>query len=197
MADNGMTATDYIAVDRANGYRYDRDDNGSWIWILVIFFAMMFMGGFNNRDMATQSEMNAGFNNRTTQSQLQQISQDTLNNRYEFSRVIDGQTQAMLNQQYANSINAIQGFNAIQQAMAENQANTLQAINAMGYQMKECCCDIKTQMLNQRLDDAQNRINVLEAEKSNLLQNNDILGALGRFVPWAGSGTVTGTSVSG
>ncbi len=59
--------------------------------------------------------------------------------------------------------------------------------------MSQCCCDIKTQMLQYRLDDANAKIISQQAELSNNRQTQDILNSLGRFVAWAGSGSQAAT----
>ena len=60
-----------------------------------------------------------------------------------------------------------------------------------------CCCEIKTQMLQDRLADAQAKNVALEGALNNANQSQYILGQLGRFVAWAGSGSQAAATVAG
>ena len=94
-------------------------------------------------------------------------------------------------------INAIQGFNNLGQQIT-NQTNVLAAsIAALDAKIGSCCCEIKTQMLQDRLADAQAKNVALEGALNNANQSQYILGQLGRFVAWAGTGSQAAASVSG
>ena len=121
----------------------------------------------------TQADLSAGLAAQTTQNQLQSLAVETANNNYETAQLINAQTNAMLQQNNTNLINAIQGFNAL----------GLQ-IQALSSKMDDCCCSIKTQMLQDRYDDARVAL-------SNANQSQYILSQLGRFVAWTPSGTQT------
>ncbi len=71
-----------------------------------------------------------------------------------------------------------------------NQTNVLaQQIAALDTKVSACCCEIKTQMLQNRLDEAERRNVILQGAVDNANQSQYILGQLGRFVAWAGSGS--------
>ena len=174
--------------------------NGLWIFALLILLFGFGNGGFfgGNRGPApaTQEGMTAGFNNQATQSQLQQIALSSANNNYETAQLIYQQTNALNEQNNTNLINAIQGFNSLG-LQIQNQTNVLsQQLQAIAAQQEACCCAIKTQMLQYRLDDRDVQLATARNDISNLQQTQYILGQLGRFVPWAGSGAVAG-AVSG
>lgn len=61
----------------------------------------------------------------------------------------------------------------------QNQTNVLSGqLQQLGAQMNECCCSIKTQMLQQRLEDTQAR----------LVEKQNEISSLSTFlVRWAGS----------
>ena len=102
----------------------------------------------------------------------------------------------MLNQNNANLINIIQGFNSVTTQL-QNQTNTLgQQISQLGYQMDQCCCSIKTQMLQDRLQDTQFKLNQAQNQIDNRDPTQTILNNLGRFVAWAGSGSPAATSTT-
>ena len=61
--------------------------------------------------------------------------------------------------------------------------------------MNSYCCEIKTQMLQDRLADKTAEALALQNKLDNRDQTQTILGNLGRFVAWAGSGAPTTTAV--
>jgi hypothetical protein len=157
---------------------------GSWMWFLAL---LVLMGGGNflgngNRNYVTQAEMTAGLNNQATQAQLQQIALSSANNNYETAQLIAAQSNAMMQQNNTNLVNAIQGFNTVSQQIAD-----------LGYRMDKCCCEIKTQMLQDKYDAAQADLVALRGDVSNANQSQYLLSQLGRFVAWNPSGTQAST----
>ena len=67
-------------------------------------------------------------------------------------------------------------------------------ISQLGYQMDQCCCSIKTQMLQDRLEDRNRELGVAQNAINNAQQTQNILGALGRFVAWTPSGSQAASS---
>lgn len=165
-----------------------------WIFALLILAGGGFGGlGYNNGNYVTQADLTAGLNNNATQAQLQQIALSSANNNYETARLISEQTNQMLQQNNTNLINAIQGFNTVNQNLT-NQTNVLaQQIQALDAKMSSCCCEIKTMMLQNRLDEAERKNVVLQNAVDNANQSQFLLGQLGRFVAWAGSGSQAAT----
>lgn len=100
----------------------------------------------------------------------------------------------MLQQNNTNLINAIQGFNQVNVNLT-NQTNVLaQQIMALDSKLSSCCCEIKTQMLQDRLDAAERQNVVLQGIIDNSNQSQYLLGQMGRFVAWAGSGSQAATA---
>lgn len=164
---------------------------------LLWFFAFLFLaggnGGFfgNNRapmgpPPATQQDVNEAVNNQTVQQMLNKLSIETANNNLKTVEAIADQNMFMQNQNNTNMINVIQGFN-----------NLSQRIDQLGFKMDSCCCEIKTQMLQQQLAEALSRADRAENKLDNRDQTQTILNALGRFVAWAGSGAPAAGTVSG
>lgn len=173
-----MSASDVALMTRDNDMW---GGGGAFFWI----FALLILaggGGFgfgnNNRDVATHADIA----NQGIQNQLQQISLSSANNNYETAQLINGQTRDLMNMFYTNQINVVQGYNALQQQIA-----------ALGYQMDQCCCSIKTQMLQDRLDTANAALTAAQNSISNANQSQYILSQLGRFVAWTPSGTQAST----
>lgn len=129
---------------------------GEWILALIII-AVLFGGGlgFGNNNALTMADITASNNAQTSQLNQQQILLSSQQNNYETARLISDQTQTYLNQSNNNLLVAVNGFNAISQSMAQGFAQTAQSIADLGYRMDKCCCEIKTQMLQDRLQDTQ------------------------------------------
>lgn len=188
MENNGMSGSDALstmaAIDSNRGYNnggfFGGMDGAFWI------FALLFLNnngwgngiGMMNPGFVTQADLAASQNAQTNTMMLNNI-QDS----------ISQQTNTILQQNSTNLINAIQGFNQVSNQIT-NQTNVLsQQIQSLGAQLNQCCCDIKTQMLQNRLADAEATIVAQRGEISNQQQTQTILNQLGRFVAWAGSGT--------
>ncbi len=177
----------------------NNDGMGGWNGMIWLFAILALMGGGfgnwgNNRgDYVTQADLSAGLAAQTTQSQLQSLAVETANNNYETAQLINAQTNQMLQQNNTNLINAIQGFNQVNLGI-QNQTNVLSGqLQALSAQMNECCCSIKTQMLEDKLAETQQKLAVAENTISNANQSQYLLGQLGRFVAWAGTGAPTTT----
>ena len=171
---------------------------------LLWFFAFIFLAGGNgfgglfggNRGPApaTQQDLTMGLNNQSMQNELNALGLATANNNYETARLIQDQNMVMQQQNNTNLINMIQGFNQNMMAMQQQNALTNSKIDALGYQMQQCCCEIKTQMLQDRLADKTAEALALQNKLDNRDQTQTILNNLGRFVAWAGSGSQAAAS---
>ena len=168
--------------------------SGLMFFIGILIILGLMGGGFGARpeprpDVVTQAEMTAGFNNAAVQNQLQANLLASNNNNYETAQLIHNQSNEMLQQNNTNLINAIQGFNNLGMQLT-NQTNILAGqIQALSSKMDECCCAIKTQMLQQELDAERRRNSEQFAEISNLKQSQSLLSAMGRWIAWSGNGT--------
>lgn len=66
-----------------------------------------------------------------------------------------------------------------------------QQIMALDAKLASCCCEIKTQMLQNRYEDERAANVALRNDISNFQQSQYILGQTGRWVAWSGSGSQT------
>lgn len=166
----------------------------SLLWFFAILFLAGGNGGFfsNNRGYgpppATQESVNDAVNNQAIQSKLADLGVATANNNYETAKTVFDQTMLFTNQNNTNLTNMIQGFNAIVLQMQGQNAALSQKIDQLGFKMETCCCEIKTQMLQQRLDEALADKVRLQGQLDNAQQTQTILGTMGRWVAWAGNG---------
>ena len=151
---------------------------------LLWFLAFVFLAGgngfgglFGNNRVpmgpppATQAELYSGLNNQSIMNELNALGLATANYNYETARLISDQNRLMTTQNNTNQINVIQGFNQI--------AGKIDALSA---QMASCCCEIITQMLQDRLADAQAKIVSQQATISNNEQTQYILAQMGKWV---------------
>ena len=190
---DGLSNSDVALLSKDNNM-FDGGGAFFWIFALLVLAGGGFGGFGGGNAYATQADLTSGLNNSQTQSQLQQIALSSANNNYETARLISEQNVQMMQQNNTNLINAIQGFNQVQQSMVAQNNQVLQAINQLGYQLDQCCCSIKTQMLQNRLDDAQAALVAAQGNISNANQSQYLLGQLGRFVAWTPSGTQAATN---
>ena len=158
---------------------------------LLWFFAILFLAGgnggfFGNRGPgygpppATQADVTEAVNNQSVQQMLASLGLETANNNLKTVEAIADQTAFLQNQYNTAQVNVIQGFN-----------NLSQRIDQLGFKMESCCCEIKTMMLNQALDEARAKIVRLEAQNDNRDQTQTLLNTMGRWIAWAGSGAPT------
>lgn len=197
MDGSGLTTGD-LALMKDNNNMFD-GAGGMAFWI----FALLFLnnGAFGGgRPMGpapvTSAELQASQNAQTNALQLQGISQQLSDNRYDLAQALNMQTNTLEQQNNTNMINALQGFNNIS-AQITNQTNVLgQQLMALDAKLSSCCCEIKTQMLQDRLDEAERRNVILQNSLDNANQSQYILGNLGRFVAWAGSGSQAAATAS-
>ena len=157
--------------------------SGGWLALIVIIVVIMFGGRlFGGGDGHISEIVNSAVNNQSTQNGIRDVLLSSANNNYETAQLINQQTMTMMQQNNANQINVLQGFNAMQLANANSFAEIRQGMAALGYQLQSCCCEIKTQMLQDRLDEAERRNVVLDGQISNYNQTQTLLGTLGRWV---------------
>lgn len=200
MDGNTMMSPADIAALRGDN---DFGGAGGQIWFLLIFVLLGGNGAQNGNNFGampnyvTSAEFQSGMNNQSIMSELNQLSLATQNNNYETLQAINQQTMALNQMNNTNQLTAISGFNNIYSQIT-NQTNTLASkLDQLGFQMQTCCCDIKTQMLQNRLDDSQRENLALRDQISNSDQTKDILSSIGRFVMYAGSGSPAATTGTG
>ena len=173
---DGNLTTGDLALMRDN----DGIGGNGFFWVFALLILMFggngnWAGGGNN----LSDQMNQGFTNQ----QLQNIALSSANNNYETAQLVNQQTNALMAQNNTNLINAIQGFNQVNISLQNLLAK-----------MDTCCCDIKTTMLQNRYEDERAKVVSLQNDISNYNQSQYILGQMGRYVAWAGSGAPATTA---
>lgn len=155
---------------------------GGWLFAFLII-AMMFgggnlFGGGNNYN----NSLHDAIDNQTTQNMLTQVLMSSQNNNYETAQLINNQTMAFMNQQNANAINVLQGFNQLTGTITGVGNQLAQKLDALGYQMESCCCSIKTQMLQDKYENLVNDYRTLQNDVSNANQTQLILNTMGKWI---------------
>lgn len=161
----------------------DTSFGGGWIFAFLIIAVIFGWGGGmgGNNQAATVADLNSAFAAQNAQN----ILLSSANNNYETSQLISSQNMAMMNQNNSNLVNAIQGFNQISSSVQGGFSNLSAQIADLGYKMENCCCSIKTMMLENRLQDAQTAL--LQSQTANIVnaQSQYLLSQLGTYTPAA------------
>ena len=164
----------------------DTSFSGGWIFAFLIIALIFGGGGFgfgNNAAYATMADVNAAINNQSVQSQLNSALLSSANNNYETAQLISNQNMQMMNQQNSNLVNAIQGFNQISSNVQGGFSNISAQIADLGFKLENCCCSIKTMMLENRLQDVQAKLVASENANAIFSQNQYLLSQLGTYTP--------------
>ena len=159
-------------------------------WIFAFLIIAVIFGGFggfgggnaNVAAYATMADVNSAINAQTNALNQQSILLSSANNNYEVARLIDNQSMAMMNQNNTNLLTAINGFNAVNQSIASGFSSVNQNIADLGYKMERCCCDIKTTILENRLQDTQLALQNAQNIATNQAQSEFLLSTMGKWV---------------
>ena len=172
--------------------------SSDWLGAFLII-AILFGGGFGFGggrgpapypvNVATVQDVSQAVDNQATQEGIRDILLSTANNNYETARLIDNQTMFLSNQNNTNVLTAVNGFNAVNQNIASGFADVRQGLATLGAQMNECCCSIKTMMLENRLQDTQIALQNAQNQAINAEQSQYLLSQLGKFVANAPAAT--------
>jgi hypothetical protein len=141
---------------------------GEWIGVFLIVAVLFGWGGGLGGGRESVRE---AIDNQSTQTGLRDILLSSANNNYETAMQIAGQNLLNSQQQAANQINVIQGFNAIQQSLA-----------GISTQLGNCCCDIKTTLLQDKYDAALRELAKAQTDASLAAQSQYLLGVMGKWV---------------
>ena len=166
---------------------------GGWGFVLVIIIVLLGLGngglfGGGNATAAgyaTVADINAALAQQTSALNQQSVLLSSANNNYETTRLIDNQSMNMMNQNNTNLLAAINGFNAVNLNMNTGFNSVNQNISDLGFKMEQCCCGIKTLILENRLQDAQIALQNAQNVAVNAEQSQYLLSQLGSFVPKA------------
>lgn len=140
---------------------------GEWIGVFLIVAVLFGWGGLGGGRESVREAIDA----QSTSTGLRDILLSSANNNYETAMQIAGQNLLNSQQNSANQINVIQGFNAIQQSLA-----------GISTQLGTCCCDIKTTLLQDKYDAAIRELAKAQTDASLAAQSAYLLSTMGRWV---------------
>lgn len=170
---------------------------GEWIFAFLIIAVIFGWGGAgfgggnaNVAAYATMADVNSAINAQTNALNQQSILLASSNNNYETARLISDQNMTMMAQNNTNLINAIQGFNQVNQNVSNGFGSVNQNIADLGYKMEKCCCDIKTMLLENRLQDTQIALQNAQNVAVNAEQSQYLLSQMGQWTPYAAAAAV-------
>ena len=143
---------------------------GAFLIIAILFGGGMW-GGNRGPAPASQEYVQTAIDNAGIQNQLQQIALSSANNNYETAQLIGNQTRDLMQLNYTNQINVVQGFNALTQQLAQ-----------LGFQMDQCCCKIQTQLLQSQYDETLRELAKAQNDASNAAQSAYLLSVMGKWV---------------
>lgn len=160
-------------MGNSTGSFFGSDWLGAFLIIAVLFggFGGFGFGGGRDGGYATTEYVQSALNNQSTQTGLRDVLLSSANNNYETAQLINGQTNALMQQGYTYQLSAEQRFNALQQQIAQ-----------LGFQMDSCCCSIKTQMLQDKYEALENLYRTAQNDASNAAQTQLILSTMGKWV---------------
>lgn len=170
---------------------------GEWIFAFLIIAVIFGWGGAgfgggnaNVAAYATMADVNSAINAQTNALNQQSILLSSANNNYETARLISDQNMTMMAQNNTNLINAIQGFNQVNQNVSNGFSSVNQNISDLGYKMEKCCCDIKTMLLENRLQDTQIALQNAQNVAVNAEQSQYLLSQMGQWTPYTAAAAV-------
>lgn len=193
MDGSGLSASDVLALTKDSDGLFGGGSSGGILALIIIFVLLFGTGsgfGFGgNGAVATQADIQRGFDTRTIVSKLDGISNGICDLGYANANLIN-------NVRFDN----MQGFNSVNQGIAN-----------LGYEQQNCCCTTNRNIDSLKYENAQNTcaiVNAIHADGeatralmqantvqelrdklqerdntiSNLVQNSTLLNAVGRFV---------------
>ena len=186
--------SNYSLADVATVMGRDGGFGGSGLGWLIILFLFFMNGGFGwggngAAAYATQADITSAIQAQTSALNQQSILMSSQNNNYETARLIDSLGVSIMSQNNTNLVNAIQGFNQLS-GQITNQTNVLGSkLDALGFQLENCCCSIKTLIKDNQIADLTNQLNQANNQAVNSAQSLYLLSQLGKYTPGAGTTT--------
>ena len=184
--------SNYSLADVATVMGRDGGSMGGAWWLILLFLFLIGSNGFGfgggaAAAYATQADINSAIQAQTSALNQQSILMSSQNNNYETARLIDSLGINIMSQNNTNLVNAIQGFNSLS-GQITNQTNVLGSkLDALGFQLENCCCSIKTLIKDNQIADLTNQLNQAQNQAVNSAQSLYLLSQLGTYTP--GSGT--------
>ena len=180
---DNMTLSDIAAVMPKNTTDHDGFLEGNGIIILILFFLIFGFGGWgNNGNGNLSADMQRGFDTQSVISKLDGLSGGLCDTAYENARLIEQNTVTNMQGFNQTQMGMMQGFNGVDKSLCQGFGNVQDSINNLSHQMEQCCCNLKTQMMQDKYDTLNRDYQQALAAISNATQTQNILSSLGRYV---------------
>ena len=184
-----------VANIDGNGNNNGWGADGSWLWFLIVVFAIFGgwgngFGGFGGTNGGVGSEIQRGFDNQAVVSKLDGITNGLCDGFYAVQNGMNGINTNILQTGFgiqqainADTVANMQNTNALQSQLANCCCETREAIQGVNYNMAQNTCALQNTMNNNTRDiiDSQNAgtraiLDYLCNEKISSLQaeNNDL-----------------------
>lgn len=215
MDTSNISLSDIAALLNNNNGNGNMWGENGLIWLILIILVLGMGGGYGGRATApasnptpivvqnptpapapgpapvTQSELNTAINNQSVQGALNGIASAVQQTNYETAQQFSNQNMFMQQQNNTNQLSVLEGFNNLTQQIS-GQTNQLSSkLDNLSFQIDKCCCDMKSTMMQQQIDNLNRDLNNAQNKIDNANQSQTILSNMGRFVPWSGSGEAT------
>ena len=169
--DMNYTLGDLAAATRGA----DNDWGGGGSWWIVLLFLVLFGGGngvgWGNRGGgASEADVQRGFDQQATTSKLDQLAYGQANMGYETARLVNGVEMQAAQLAAQNQLALCQGFGGVNSAIAD-----------VARQVAECCCEIKGQLAQDKIESLQAKVSEQAAVIGNMRQSQYILDQMGRW----------------
>ena len=181
---DNMTLSDIAAVmPKSNSGDVFLEGNG--IIILILFFLIFGFGGGGfgaNGNASTQAEVQRGFDTQAIVGKLDGITNGLSDTAYENARLIEQNTISNMQGFNQTQMGMMQGFNGVDKSLCPGFCSVNENINQLSHQMEQCCCNLKTQMMQDKYDALSRQYDQALAAITNATQTQNILNSLGRYV---------------
>lgn len=172
---------------------------GNGIIILILFFLIFSFGGgaWGNNNQGTQAEVQRGFDTQAIIGKLDGISNGICSSAYENAQLINQMNVTQMQNSNATQMAMMNGFNGVQNSLCQGFGGVQESINNLSHQMEQCCCNLKTQMMQDKYDALKNQYDQSLQAISNSVQTQNILSQLGRYYTNPPYAPTTGTTTTG
>lgn len=151
-----------VANIDGNGNNNGWGAEGSWLWFIIVIFAIFGWGGFGNgfggngMNGGVGSEIQRGFDNQAVVSKLDGISNGLCDGFYAVQNGMNG-----------INTNILQTSFGIQQAINADTVANMQNTNALQAQIANCCCETREAIQGVNYNMAQNTCALQNTMNSN------------------------------
>ena len=151
-----------VANIDGNGNNSGWGAEGSWLWFIIVIFAIFGWGGFGNgfggngMNGGVGSEIQRGFDNQAVVSKLDGITNGLCDGFYAVQTGMNG-----------INTNILQTGFGIQQAINADTVSNMQNTNALQAQLSNCCCETREAIQGVNYNMAQNTCALQNTMNSN------------------------------